>query len=325
MRFVQTWQAARLTQIEPLNHDVTALTISPCEGAVKPYAPGSHLSIAVEIKGRPDIRSYSLVGRGDGKAYQVAVKHHAQSRGGSRYLSHLQPGALLQITDPQTLFSTDYDRDDYLLVAGGIGITPLISFAEALKARKARLRLAYCVRSRQDLLFLDRLQSLLGDDLTLHVSDENSRLDLKKAISTLSPTGMMLICAPLPMIEAARKLWSAADRPPSDLRFETFGTAGSAPNTPFQVRLGTNGPVIEIPEEASLLDTLTLSGVPVISDCRRGECGVCAVTLLEVDGEVDHRDVFLSPTQKQSGEKICLCVSRARGIVTIDTHYRPQL
>ena len=126
------------------------------------------------------------------------------------------------------------------------------------------------------------------------------------------------------MLEAARRAWNEAGRPPADLRFETFGSSGLLPTAEFRVRLKGTGAEIVVPPNRSMLAALNGAGFEVISDCQRGECGVCAIDVIAVDGEIDHRDVFFSDHQKQGNAKICPCVSRAVGTVTVDTLYQPD-
>jgi len=128
----------------------------------------------------------------------------------------------------------------------------------------------------------------------------------------------------MPLLDDARRLWLAAGRPITDLRWETFGSSGAFPAEDFTVAVPRHGVEIVVPRNRTLLDTLADAGIEVISDCRKGECGLCALTVMSFDGRIDHRDVFLSDAQKAENQKICACVSRAAGRIVIDTDYRPD-
>jgi vanillate O-demethylase ferredoxin subunit len=234
----------------------------------------------------------------------------------------LKPGARLEVTQPASLLSVDWSRRTYCLIAGGIGITPIVGAAQALARRGADVTLHYAVRSRSDAAYLDELAALLGDRLIVHCSDEGRRLDLDALFGSLPRDTLTLFCGPIRMLDAARHAWVAAGQPLSDLRYETFGSSGSLPTEAFRVRLKETGEEIEIPRERSILDVLNAAGHEVMSDCRRGECGICAIDVVELDGEIDHRDVFFSDHQKEESRKICACVSRARGTITVDTLQR---
>jgi vanillate O-demethylase ferredoxin subunit len=133
-----------------------------------------------------------------------------------------------------------------------------------------------------------------------------------------------VMCGPMRMLEAARRAWNTAGRAPADLRYETFGSSGLKPTSEFRVRLKDSDIELVVSQTSSMLDALNSAGFEVMSDCQRGECGVCAVDVVAIDGAIDHRDVFFSDAQKQDNRKICPCVSRAVGVVTIDTLYRAE-
>jgi dimethylamine monooxygenase subunit B len=223
-----------------------------------------------------------------------------------------------------SLFHIDWARPHYCLVAGGIGITPLVGAAEALARRNAGFTLHYAVRSRRDAAYLEELATLLGDRLIVHASDEDRRLDLDALFAALPKDTMALFCGPMRMLDAARRAWAASGRAITDLRYETFGSSGRLPTEAFRVRVKDAGLEFVIPQDRSMLDVLNDAGCEVMSDCRRGECGVCAIDVVDVAGEIDHRDVFFSDHQKQENRKICACVSRARGVITVDTLHRPD-
>jgi vanillate O-demethylase ferredoxin subunit len=324
MRFIDTWTPATVTAIRDLAPSIREFTLRPENFARAAYPVGSHIDVAVSIDGRPETRSYSLVGECSADGYRIAVRHAEESRGGSRYMWSLAPGARLDITLPSSLLSIDWTRRHYCLVAGGIGITPIIGAAQALARRDAAFTLHYAVRSREDAAYLDLLARLLGDRLNVYAGDEGRRLGFDAVFASLPQDSMTLFCGPMRMLDAARHAWTEAGRPLADLRYETFGSSGLLPTESFRVRLKDENVEIEVPRDRSMLDALNDAGFEVMSDCRRGECGVCAIDLVASDSEVDHRDVFFSEHQKHKSRKICPCVSRARGTITVDMLHRPD-
>lgn len=322
MRFVETWAPATIVATRDLTPGVREFLLRPDHGVAASYPLGSHIEVGVTIDGQPHTRSYSLVGEADPGGYRIAVRRAPDTRGGSRYMWSLAPGARINITLPTSLVQIDWTRRHFCLVAGGIGITPIVGAAQALARRDADITLHYAVRSRHDAAYLDTLQAVLGDRLVVHAGDEGQRLDLDAAFAALPQGAMTLFCGPMRMLDAARHAWEAAGRPMTDLRYETFGSSGRLPTEAFRVRLKDEGVEFVVPRDRSLLDVLNEAGHEVMSDCRRGECGVCAIDVVDVDGEIDHRDVFFSDHQKRDNRKICACVSRARGIVTVDTLHR---
>ena len=276
------------------------------------------------IDGQPARRSYSLVGDRDPHIYRIAVRLAPDSRGGSRAMWSLKPGARIEISSPASLLDIDWNRTNYCLIAGGIGITPITAIASALHRRNIDLRLHYAVKSRGDAAYLDELSAVLGDRLIVHASDESARIDLDATFRALPSDAIAIMCGPMRMLEAARRAWNdagtRAGRPAlRDLRFQRPAADGGIPRAPE----GLDSELVVSPN-SSMLDVLNDAGFEVMSDCQRGECGVCAVDVIAVDGEIDHRDVFFSEQQKKDNRKICPCVSRAIGVVTIDTLYRPE-
>ena len=323
MRFSVTWQDATLRATRDLTPDIREFEIVPANNW-ESFQPGAHIDITVMIGGEPETRSYSLVGEATGQAYRIAVKRRPDSRGGSAYLWSLTPGARLSITQPKSAFTLEFGRGETLLIAGGIGITPLVGMASQLRQRGQHVRLVYAARSAVDLAYLDRLQLSLGDDLAIYLSEAGQRINFADLFAGLGSDALVALCGPIAMLDDARRAWAASGRPHADLRWETFGTSGRLATTDFKVRLPRHGLEITVPQNRSLLDALEATGIDVISDCRKGECGLCAMDVLAVEGTIDHRDVFFSDHEKASNHKLCACVSRAIGTVTLDTDYRPD-
>ncbi len=327
MRSSQSWLDATVLATRDLTPTVRELSLQPA-GPVVAHAPGSHLQLQIGVNGKLHTRSYSLVGPPEPQAYRIAIKRLDAGRGGSLAMWRLVAGDRLRITEPQNHFPLDLNAPAYLLVAGGIGITPLLHMAQMLARRKAlepqALRLVYAARGDEELAYSQELRDALGERVHTVVSQRGQRIDFEHEIAALRPGAQMLVCGPVTMLDAARRAWTAAGRPMADLRYETFGSSGRFAPQSFRVLVPRHQLDILVPADCSLLDALDAAGVQTISDCKRGECGLCAMDVLEVKGEIDHRDVFLSDTEKQQDTRICTCVSRVVGEITLDSSYRPD-
>jgi vanillate O-demethylase ferredoxin subunit len=324
MRFAEQWNWCTIDSTRDVTPGIREIKLRPDGGQVAPYPAGSHIGVAVLVDGQPQRRCYSLVGDRDPNLYRIAVRLAPDSRGGSRGMWNLKPDARIEISSPASLLDIDWNRKSYCLIAGGIGITPIVGIASALRRRNIDARLHYAVKSRADAAYLDELSAMLGDRLIVHASDEAVRIDLDATFRALPDDAIAIMCGPMRMLEAARRAWNEAGRAPADLRYETFGSSGLLPTAEFRVRLKNSEAELVVPQTRSMLDVLNEAGFEVMSDCQRGECGVCAIDVVAIEGEIDHRDVFFSDQQKCDNRKICPCVSRAVGTVTIDTLYRPE-
>ncbi|MDB5619228.1 PDR/VanB family oxidoreductase [Tardiphaga sp.] len=324
MRFAEHWMGCTIASTRDVTPGIREITLTP-DAPVAPYPLGSHINVSLLIDGQPQTRSYSLVGERNSDQLRIAVRLAPDSRGGSRAMWNLNTGARLEISSPSSLYDIDWTRQTYCLIAGGIGITPITGIAHALNLRDGiEVQLHYAVKSRRDAAYLDELSEWLGDRLTVHAGNEGARLDLAATFASLPADAIAILCGPMRMLEAARRAWNDAGRKPSDLRYETFGSSGLLPTAEFRVRLKSSGAELVVPQNRSMLAALNDAGFEVMSDCERGECGVCAIDVVALDGEIDHRDVFFSDHQKQGNAKICPCVSRVLGTVTVDTQYQPD-
>ena len=321
MRFATTFSDVRVVAVRELSHDVREFVIAP-QGVVAPWTPGAHIDVSLPLEAGAQTRSYSLVGLA-GPHYRIAVKRAENGRGGSRYMHGLAPGDRLMASDPANHFEIDLRRPHFLLVAGGIGATPILGMAQALARRGADVRAVLAARTRADLLFADEFAAALGERVRHVVSTENMRLAPADEIAELPAGGELYICGPLSLVEAFRRAWTAANRPQELFRTETFGSGGARKAEPFRVRIPALDLTVEAPADMSMLDALAAAGVEVMSDCRRGECGLCAVEVIAASGAIDHRDVFLSEAERRENRRICACVSRVvGGDITIDTGWR---
>ena len=321
MRNRVEWRDATVAEIREIAEDVRYIAFA-VTGAVPRFDPGAHSNFRVEINGQPANRTYTTIPAPPGQI-AVAVKLHPQSRGGSRFMWALQPGQPVRLTLPENRFELSWRARHYLLLAGGIGITPIYGMARALAARGASLRLVYAARSRALMAFAGELQALLGDRLVLRDNAAGQHVDLAAEFAALPTDAECYLCGPIGMLEAAKAAWAAAGRPISRLRYEVFGDSGLFAEKPFVVDVLNRDISVPVRSDQTLLEALLGAGVDMIYDCQRGECGLCAVKVLDRDAEIDHRDVFLSPDEKAENHRMCACVSRlSEGRATIDIGYR---
>ena len=312
------WGGGTLQAVRDLTHDIRLFTIQPPPG-FRPPTPGSHFQVLLPI----GVRSYSTIGGAADGLCRIAVKRLPESRGGSAYMWQLKPGARLTVSQPRNLFALSRGRPDHLLVAGGIGITPLYGMALALAEAGARFHLVYGVRTAADAAFAAELRERIGARLEVVAGEP---VDLAARIAGLLPGGEMYVCGPIGMLEAAKREWRASGRPIEDLRFETFGNSGRFAAEAFTVRIPRRGVEVEVPANVTLLDALERAGIPMVSGCRKGECGICILPVLGLDGVLDHRDVFFSDEEHAAGDKLCACVSRVvGGSISVDTGERDTL
>lgn len=321
MRNRVEWRTATVARIEQVADDVRRIVFK-VEGGLPRFDPGSHTNFRVEIDGASAIRTYTVLPAGHGEI-AVAVKLHEQSRGGSRFMWQLEFGGSIRLTVPENRFELSWRAEHYLLLAGGIGITPIYGMALALAARGASVRVVYGARSRGLMAFSHELAESLGDRLVLLDGSQGEAMDLEAEFQALPANGEVYVCGPIGMLEAAKAAWSKAGRPVSRLRYEVFGDSGLHVEKAFTVDVLNRDISVDVRPDQTLLEALIGAGVEMIYDCQRGECGLCAVTVIDREAEIDHRDVFLSPEEKSENQRMCACVSRltgGRGV--IDVGYR---
>lgn len=321
MRNRVEWRDATVADISTIAEDVRHITFA-VDGPVPRFDPGSHSNFGVEINGQKATRTYTIIPAPSGHI-AIAVKLHPQSRGGSRFMWGLEQGQSVRLTIPENRFELSWRAPHYLLLAGGIGITPIYGMARALAARGASLRVVYAARSRALMAFAEELQDLLGDSLVLRDNSAGEHIDLAAEFAALPPDAECYLCGPIGMLEAAKSAWAASGRPISRLRYEVFGDSGLFAEKPFTVDVLNRGISVPVRSDQTLLEALLGAGVEMIYDCQRGECGLCAVNIVDRDGDVDHRDVFFSAEEKAENHRMCACVSRlSEGRATIDIGYR---
>jgi ferredoxin-NADP reductase len=286
-------------------------------------SPGAHVKLHLVVAGQSLTRHYSLLPCLEAGTLRIAVKRATPGRGGSQAMWLLHVGDVLQVSEPANQFKLDLNAPAYFLLAGGIGITPLVSMAQALSGlsgRAAPVSMLYCASSSEEWAYLEDLQSALGERVQAIAGYAQ---DLDARIAALPAQAQAYVCGPTGLLQAVQQAWQRAGRAPVLLRFETFGSA-SAKAQAFKVLLPRHRLELDVPANASLLDVLEQQGLTPMYGCRKGECGLCALPVLALQGDIEHHDVLLSQHEKQSNSQICICVSRVSGCITLDTAYRPD-
>ncbi|MYZ45318.1 PDR/VanB family oxidoreductase [Schauerella aestuarii] len=284
------------------------------------FGPGAHLK--VQVPGLDEPRCYSLV-QTDADAgafaapteYRLGVRRDDAGGGGSRYMHALKPGDTLEAVGPKNdfvLHEAPAGEPAAILIAGGIGITPLASMSAALTAAGRAHAFHYCGRSLDQLAFRDELAALTGDALHLHPDDDAScAFDLNAILDAASPHQHLYVCGPKGLIDAVIAAAHARHWPDAHVHFELFSApAPLAGDQPFEVELRESGMVLTVPADRTIVDVMEEAGCDPMVDCKRGECGVCQADVIE--GIPDHRDYYLSDTERASGKVIQICISRAK-------------
>jgi len=313
----------RVAEVRELNPLIRMVRLRADDGAVLPgYSAGAHLRVRVDLPdGSVDWRHYSLINFAADKAagtapteYVIAVRREDEGRGGSLFMHRqVQPEQLLQVEAPKNEFPLREHAGCAVLVAGGIGITPLISMAAQRMASRAPVRLHYAGRSRELMAFVPELQQLLGDALTLHIDAEaGAPLNVEALLDTCAPDDQLYVCGPKPMLDMLLVRTQARGWTRERVHFEVFSApAVESADHAFEVLLAQSGHSITVPADRSILDCLIDAGCDPMFDCKRGECGVCGTPVIE--GEIDHRDYVLSALEKREGRVMQICVSRCKG------------
>lgn len=285
--------------------------------APQPARAGAHVDVEIPSGEGVLTRSYSVVDASDdGRELALSVHLSATSRGGSAAMHALAPGVLLRATQPLQNFPLGVGAARYVLLAGGIGITAVAGMARTLAARRADYELVYVGRTRPAMAYLDALALAHGDRLSAHVDDEGTGLDVDALLDSIAADPRaaateLYLCGPIRLMDAVRRGWENRGLPATNLRFETFGNSGAWAPQDFVVRIPRLGVQTRVDANSTMLEALEAAGVEMMFDCRKGECGLCQVAVLDLDGRLDHRDVFLSADEKAQDSRLCACVSRA--------------
>lgn len=294
---------------------------APDGGALPPFTAGAHID--VQVAGF--VRQYSLCNSpAETHRYRIGVLRDAHSRGGSVAMHALAVGATLEISAPKNHFALVPGARHSILLAGGIGVTPLLAMAEQLAADRASFALHYATRSPERMAFRDRLAAAhLAPHTRCYFDNAPAagQLDLAAVLSQPDEGTHLYVCGPGGFIEAALDQARALGWPEANLHREYFGAAPSQPAAgeegegAFRIRLAQRGKTVEVGAGETAIAALRRCGIDWQTSCEQGVCGTCLTRVLE--GEPVHHDQYLTDEERASG---CFlpCVSRARGLLVLD-------
>jgi len=310
----------QITAVRQLTPAVRLFRLEHAQGELLPaVTPGSHLKVPfVTTEGKFDSRHYSICHVDAGRDYyEIAVQRQEDGKGGSTAIhQQYQIGLHLMCDSPRNQFTLHDDGRPALLIAGGIGITPLIPMLRWFVRKNQQVQLHYAGRSLAQMAFSKKLLREFAPQLHLYDAAAGSRLQLEQVMRSAAADAEFYICGPQKLLTEVQSVATKLNIAPERIHTERFGVAASTSDQVFSVTLARSQQVIEVGAHQTVLDALLARGIAAPSDCRVGDCGQCAVKVLE--GAVDHRDHVLTDRDKADGF-MCTCVSRTRGTsLTLD-------
>lgn len=306
-------KSAPLTaRVQTLRHEaegIISVELRPFGDTVFPmFEAGSHIDLHLA---NGLVRSYSLLNSPDDKGrYVVGILRDRNSRGGSEYVhSQLRVGMQLSISTPRNNFELDLTASHSVLVAGGIGITPIYCMFRHLLARGKSAELIYCARSRQEAALVDELGGLKAK-VIYHFNDEKGvPPDLATYLAGQPGDTHFYCCGPTPMLDAFEGTCQSLGYP--NAHIERFSAAQSPPSeearSSYSVELKKSGKTLQVRPDLSLLDVLLEAGCDIDYSCREGVCGSCETRVME--GDIDHRDGVLTKAERAANRSMMVCVS----------------
>jgi vanillate O-demethylase ferredoxin subunit len=305
----------RVARKETLALDIASFELVSTDGTPLPsFSAGSHVDVSLA---GGMTRQYSLCNDpGESHRYQIAVLKDAKGRGGSRAMHDtVQEGDILSINAPRNHFPLAHGARQHLLLAGGIGITPLLCMAEKLSAIEQPFSMHYCTRSADRTAFRERIgQSRYAPAVQFHFDDGpgEQKLDIPALLKQPQQGIHVYTCGPKGFMDAVLSAARQSGWPEEQLHYEFFGAepVKLATDGSFEVKLASSGRVIRVAADQTVIAALAAEGVQVPTSCEQGVCGTCLTRVLE--GEPDHRDLYLTPEEQAGNDQFLPCCSRAK-------------
>ncbi|MDO9280103.1 MAG: PDR/VanB family oxidoreductase [Polaromonas sp.] len=295
--------------------DIDSFELVAVDGQPLPaFSAGSHVD--VHLPGGL-VRQYSLCNSsGENHRYQIAVLKDANSRGGSKAMhEQVKVGDALQISAPKNHFMLAHEAKRHVLLAGGIGVTPILCMAERLTATGADFEMHYCTRSVERTAFRARMaETGLAAKVAFYVDDAvpAQKLDIAKLLAKPEPDVHLYACGPKGFMNAVLETARSSGWNEAQLHYEFFGADVSpvATDETFEVQVASSGQIVTVGKEQTILDALAAAGVEILSSCEQGVCGTCLTRVIE--GVPDHRDMYLTPEEQAANDQFLPCCSRSK-------------
>ncbi len=297
--------------------DICSLELHALAGAALPaFSAGSHIDVHLP---NGKVRQYSLCNDPANAAhYRIAVLREPQSRGGSQAVHELlKEGDEITISAPRNHFELAKTAGRHKLFAGGIGITPILSMAQHLQQAGEDFELHYAARTAGRMAFVEQIQSSpFANRVHLHVDDGAAaqKLDLAAELAAPDDQTHLYVCGPQGFMNAVLDTARAQGWAESQLHWEFFSAVeNAAPRTgdeAFEVQLASSGRIIVVPQDQSVTQALANAGVVIETSCEAGVCGTCVTRVLS--GEIDHRDLFMTPDEQSAMNQFTPCCSRSK-------------
>jgi ferredoxin-NADP reductase len=303
----------RVKRVEAVTPEINRYTFTAADGSwLPPFSGGSHIAVLIPCEGGTRRNAYSLMSSPyDTSEYQIAVRRvDGGNRGSIAMHENVREGDLLGATIPANLFPISKHARHHLFIAGGVGVTPIFAQLDELSLKGSSFELHLAVRGPEHAALGRELQHRYGEAVTVYGDGDGSRLVASDILAGRPLGTHTYVCGPARMvddvIDAAHTLgWSD-----SNIHFERFEDLGST-GDPFSVTLARSGAVIEVSPEQSLLEAAEEAGHKLPYLCRGGACGECEIEVLELEGTIDHRDDWLTESERCTNKLIMPCVSRA--------------
>ncbi|MFY9477872.1 MAG: PDR/VanB family oxidoreductase [Aquabacterium sp.] len=306
--------ALKVERVDAITPRINRLVLSGATVSALSYEAGAHIELHVppaSAGGARLHRAYSLVRPGCSEGtLEIAVQLEEPSSGGSKWVHQLKAGDALAANAPSNHFPLHGAETRPLLIAAGIGITPILCMALSLKERGQPFDMHYVARDAEQAAYAQEVEALPGAHCWFDGGDPARRVDLREVIGKPVAGRHLHVCGPKGFIEATLATARELGWPEEQLHCELFvGSLQGASDKPFTVELKAAGITLDVPTGKTVMDVMEEAGLDPMFDCRRGDCGICVAKVL--DGEADHRDICLSAKDHQAGS-FCICVSRAR-------------